>query len=77
MRKLLIVGVCLGGASFVMLGMNLSYPWLIASAGLATDLLRPPPRGRAPGWFAGLEVARRSGAYDGRHAEARAAPQAV
>jgi hypothetical protein len=51
--------------------------WLIASAGLATDLLRPPTRGRAPGWFAGLEVARRSGAYDGRHAEARAAPQAV
>jgi hypothetical protein len=35
--------------------------WLIASAGLSTELLRPPPRGRAPGWFAGLEVARRGG----------------
>jgi hypothetical protein len=38
--------------------------WLIATAGLPTDLLRPPPGGRAPGWFAGLEVARRSGAYE-------------
>jgi hypothetical protein len=37
--------------------------WLIASAGVPTDLLRPPPRGRAPGWHAGLEAARRSGAY--------------
>jgi hypothetical protein len=34
--------------------------WLIASAGLSTGALRPPPRGRAPGWSAGLEVARRS-----------------
>ncbi len=33
--------------------------WLIASAGLPTDFLRPPPGGRAPGWDAGLEVARR------------------
>ena len=33
--------------------------WLIASAGLPTDRLGPPPRGRAPGWDAGLEVARR------------------
>jgi hypothetical protein len=37
---------------------------LIAKAGLPTDLLRPPPRGRAPGWVAGLEVGRRSGAPD-------------
>jgi hypothetical protein len=36
--------------------------WLIAGAGLPTDRLRPPPHGRAPGWDAGLEVARRSGA---------------
>jgi hypothetical protein len=36
--------------------------WLIATGGLPTDLLLPPPRGRAPGWYAGLEVARRSGA---------------
>jgi hypothetical protein len=29
-----------------------------------TPVLRPPPRGRAPGWDAGLEVARRSGAHE-------------
>jgi MFS family permease len=43
-RKLLILGVCLGGASFVMLGMHLSYPWLIASAallGLANSVYHP------------------------------------
>jgi len=34
--------------------------WLIATAGLSTDQLRPPAHGRAPGWSAGLEVARRS-----------------
>jgi hypothetical protein len=43
---------------------NSMIAWLIATAGLPTDLLRPPPRGRAPGWNAGLEVARRSGAYE-------------
>jgi len=32
--------------------------WLICAAGLSTDGLRPPPRGRAPGWDAGLTVAR-------------------
>jgi hypothetical protein len=36
--------------------------WLIATAGLPTNPLRPPLHGRAPGWDAGLEVARRSGA---------------
>lgn len=34
--------------------------WLIAAVGIPTYRLRPPPRGRAPGWYAGLEVARRS-----------------
>jgi hypothetical protein len=34
--------------------------WLIATAGLPTDHLRPPPRGRAPGWDAILRVARRA-----------------
>ena len=34
--------------------------WLIASAGLSLDSLRPPPGGRAPGWVSGLEVARRN-----------------
>ena len=33
--------------------------WLIAVAGLPTDRLSPPAHGRAPGWDAGLEVARR------------------
>ena len=34
--------------------------WLIATAGLSTNDLRPPSHGRAPGWHAGLETARRS-----------------
>jgi len=33
--------------------------WLIAKGGLPTDGLRPPARGRAPGWEAGLVVAAR------------------
>jgi len=33
--------------------------WVINRAGLPTASLRPPPHGRAPGWDAGLEVARR------------------
>jgi hypothetical protein len=36
--------------------------WTIAGAGVPTDALRPPPGGRAPGWSAGLKVARRAGA---------------
>jgi hypothetical protein len=47
--------------------------WLIATAGLSTKHLRPPPHGRAPGWCAGLEVARRSEACAPRRAEAREA----
>ena len=38
--------------------------WLIAGAGLSTDILRPPPQGRAPGWDAGLVVARRGAAHE-------------
>jgi hypothetical protein len=34
--------------------------WLVATAGLPTNRLQPPLHGRAPGWEAGLEVARRS-----------------
>jgi hypothetical protein len=34
--------------------------WLIATAGLATEQLGPPPGGRAPGWAAGLAVAARA-----------------
>jgi hypothetical protein len=36
--------------------------WLVWSAGLWTEELRPPQHGRAPGWDAGLHVARRGGA---------------
>jgi hypothetical protein len=38
---------------------NSMIAWLIAGAGLETDQVRPPPHGRAPGWDAGLVVARR------------------
>jgi hypothetical protein len=33
--------------------------WLIASSGLPAESIHPPPGGRAPGWHAGLVVARR------------------
>ena len=33
--------------------------WLIVSSGLAAEPIRPPVGGRAPGWEAGLVVARR------------------
>ena len=35
--------------------------WVIATAGIPTDGLQPPPGGRAPGWASGLEVAERAG----------------
>ncbi|MEA2265084.1 MAG: hypothetical protein QOE27_667, partial [Solirubrobacteraceae bacterium] len=41
---------------------NSMIAWLIATAGLSTDPLRLPARGRAPGWRSGLEVARRGSA---------------
>jgi hypothetical protein len=34
--------------------------WLIARSGLDTGAIRPPAGGRAPGWDAGLVVARRA-----------------
>jgi hypothetical protein len=37
---------------------NSMIAWLIATAGLPTRFLGPPPGGRAPGWDSGLEVAR-------------------
>jgi hypothetical protein len=37
--------------------------WLILTAELPTDTLTPPPRGRAPGWDAGLKVAQRNSAH--------------
>jgi hypothetical protein len=33
--------------------------WVIASSGMETESVRPPSGGRAPGWQAGLTVARR------------------
>jgi hypothetical protein len=33
--------------------------WLLATAGVDLVDVRPPPHGRAPGWSAGLEFARR------------------
>jgi hypothetical protein len=35
--------------------------WLLERAGVDTDALARPPRGRAPGWDAGVVVARRAG----------------
>jgi len=43
-RKILIMGLALGGAALMMLGLHLSYPWLIASAallGLANSVYHP------------------------------------
>jgi hypothetical protein len=37
--------------------------WLIACTGLDAGAIRPPPGGRAPGWHAGLVVARRRGMW--------------
>jgi hypothetical protein len=42
--------------------------WLIARSGIATESIQPPTAGRAPGWQAGLVVARR------QHAEMSPAP---
>ena len=36
--------------------------WLIARSGADVKSVRPPAGGRAPGWHAGLELARRQAA---------------
>jgi len=33
--------------------------WLLVRAGIRVDAIRPPQDGRAPGWEAGIAVARR------------------
>ena len=38
---------------------NSIFSWLIARSGLDAEAIRPPAGGRAPGWRAGLVVARR------------------
>lgn len=43
-RKILLMGLILGGFALIMLGLHLSYPWLIASAvllGLANSVYHP------------------------------------
>ena len=43
-RKILLIGLTLGGCALIMLGLHLSYPWLIASAallGLANSVYHP------------------------------------
>src|SRR5579862_6992777 len=43
-RKVLLMGLALGGLSLIMLGLHLSYPWLIACAvllGLANSVYHP------------------------------------
>ena len=43
-RKILLMGLALGGFALIMLGLHLSYPWLIASAvllGLANSVYHP------------------------------------
>jgi MFS family permease len=43
-RKILLTGLCLAGLALIMLGLHLSYPWLIASAvllGLANSVYHP------------------------------------
>src|SRR6201746_672089 len=43
-RKVLLIGLSLGGCALIMLGLHLSYPWLIASAallGLANSVYHP------------------------------------
>jgi hypothetical protein len=42
--------------------------WLLASTGLSVDDLVPPQHGRAPGWAAGVAVARRTPARTSRSA---------
>src|SRR6201991_3713817 len=43
-RKVLLIGLTAGGLALIMLGLHLSYPWLIASAallGLANSVYHP------------------------------------
>jgi hypothetical protein len=43
--------------------------WVIAGSGLDAGSIRPPKRGRAPGWQAGVVVARRQDADSGAVAD--------
>jgi hypothetical protein len=50
--------------------------WLLATAGLEAAALRPPAGGRAPGWHAGVECARRAQASARTPSTASSAPVA-
>jgi Polyketide cyclase / dehydrase and lipid transport len=43
--------------------------WLLVHAGVGVDAIRPPAGGRAPGWDAGLVVARRAGGHGSEASE--------
>jgi hypothetical protein len=49
--------------------------WLLASAGLPAAALRPPPGGRAPGWGAGVVLARDASAAEGTSSRAGPDPR--
>jgi hypothetical protein len=49
--------------------------WLLARTGLPMDQIRPPEGGRAPGWHAGLIVARRMEAPQGQTCGQSASPR--
>jgi hypothetical protein len=44
--------------------------WVIARSGIDADSIQPPARGRAPGWRAGLVVARKHDEETARNAAA-------
>lgn len=56
---------------------NSMISWLIATAGLPTARLRPPVGGRAPGWDAGLKIARRTHNREPDWAAPATAPEAA
>jgi hypothetical protein len=41
--------------------------WVIARSGIQVESIKPPVGGRAPGWRAGIEVARRQDPAPARH----------
>jgi hypothetical protein len=46
--------------------------WLVARAGLDAEAIQPPAGGRAPGWNAGLVIARRHEIHAGKRKSQRA-----
>ena len=50
---------------------NSMISWVLSRAGVATAAIRLPEHGRAPGWDAGLAVARRGGSAEDEESEQR------